>query len=363
MGRKRKQNQGMPERWRFARGAYYYQVPPGQEHNWDGKKTFRLGKVYSEALEVFAGRVARGSIHSFNELIDAYIVEILPLKAISTQTTDRQALAILRHYLGKEDVKTFRPGDAVRLEKILFERIAENNKRRERQSNGFRTVKYQMSLTKDLFNFAKAEQIIEANPLSDFQMDKRRRAQRNKANAKNPPFIPSFKHIKKCLPYAPKWLQLYIRLKEMTGVRQTDLLRMDSRINIRADGLFVDGHKVLGHRAVKAQIFAWTPELRAVVTEIDQLWKWSPLFFPKHGFNERGKPEAFNSAWSYFRKKLKRAGLQPFAERYIRNRVGSEGSVGEARERLGHTDEATTQKYYRVDPVVVQPLEPSSKIH
>ena len=118
--RTRKENQGLPERWRFTRGAFYYAVPPGQEDQWDGEKTFRLGKVYSEALEVFAGRVARGSIHSFNELIDAYIVEILPLKAISTQTTDRQALAILRHYLGKEDVKTFRPGDAVRLEKICL---------------------------------------------------------------------------------------------------------------------------------------------------------------------------------------------------------------------------------------------------
>ena len=359
MGRKRTTHHGLPERWAFQHGAYYYRVPPGDSSQWDGKKLFRLGTVYSEALEVFAGRIAQGTITTFDQLIDSYIISILPLKAISTQTEDRRTLDILRRFLGAQDVAKFRPSDGPRLEKLLFARIDENNKRRERKFNGYRSVKKQMSMARDLFAFAKTETLIEGNPLADFQMDKRRRAARNKSKA--PAFIPSFAHIEKCLPYAPEWLGLYIRLKVLTGVRQTDILRMDETVNIRQEGLFVDGHKVLGHRSVKAQIFTWTNELLLVVSAIQKLWPHSPLFFPRHGFNAKGKPEGFNDAWGRFRKKLEGAGLEPFAERYIRNRVGSEGSVAEAQERLGHADSATTEKFYRVDPVVVQPLGSNGK--
>lgn len=39
MARKRsKENQGLPARWRHTHNAYYYQVPPGLEHLWEGKK-------------------------------------------------------------------------------------------------------------------------------------------------------------------------------------------------------------------------------------------------------------------------------------------------------------------------------------
>ena len=50
MARKRsKQNQGLPARWRLYHGAYYFQVPPGLEAAWDGKKQFRLGATLGEA--------------------------------------------------------------------------------------------------------------------------------------------------------------------------------------------------------------------------------------------------------------------------------------------------------------------------
>jgi hypothetical protein len=42
---RRPENRGLPSRWRFDHGAYYYQVPIGAEGAWDGKRTFRLGKT------------------------------------------------------------------------------------------------------------------------------------------------------------------------------------------------------------------------------------------------------------------------------------------------------------------------------
>ena len=38
------ENRGYPKSWRFRYDAYYYRVPIGQEHLWDGKKEFRLGR-------------------------------------------------------------------------------------------------------------------------------------------------------------------------------------------------------------------------------------------------------------------------------------------------------------------------------
>lgn len=39
--------------------AYYYRVPKGQEHLWDGKKEFNLGRSLSEAAVEWARRVHR----------------------------------------------------------------------------------------------------------------------------------------------------------------------------------------------------------------------------------------------------------------------------------------------------------------
>jgi hypothetical protein len=46
---RKKENQGLPARWRRYHGAYFYQVPPGLESQWDGRKQFRLGTTLGEA--------------------------------------------------------------------------------------------------------------------------------------------------------------------------------------------------------------------------------------------------------------------------------------------------------------------------
>ena len=48
---------------------------------------------------------------------------------------------------------------------------------------------------------------------------------------------------------------------------------------------------------------------------------------------------------------LKQKEIKPFAERYIRNRVGHEGDLDTASKRLGHTNPSTTSKYYRTEVV------------
>src|SRR5881227_1531984 len=54
MARKRlAQNRGLPERWKFEHGGYYYRVPPGLEALWEGKQTFPLGRSLPEAYALW----------------------------------------------------------------------------------------------------------------------------------------------------------------------------------------------------------------------------------------------------------------------------------------------------------------------
>lgn len=47
------ENIGLPNRWTFQHGAYYYRVPTGSEHLWNGKKMYRLGSSLETAGAAF----------------------------------------------------------------------------------------------------------------------------------------------------------------------------------------------------------------------------------------------------------------------------------------------------------------------
>jgi len=62
MPRPRKpENVGLPPRWKFVHGAYYYQVPENDRHIWGGKLSYRLGATLEEAHESFAAK--RDAMH------------------------------------------------------------------------------------------------------------------------------------------------------------------------------------------------------------------------------------------------------------------------------------------------------------
>lgn len=61
MGRKRTKDKDLPQRWTRSNGAIYYQVPPGNEANWDKKiadgKTPRNPRPEIEKVEDFVGTI------------------------------------------------------------------------------------------------------------------------------------------------------------------------------------------------------------------------------------------------------------------------------------------------------------------
>ena len=119
--RRNKEHKGLPQRWRIKGGAYRYLVPKGQEHLWDGKTEFKLGRTLPEAYAVYAGRIASadGAIRTFSQLIDRYLLEVTPTKAKSTQIDETRHLGKLRKMIGENPVNTFKPTFAYKLQDTI----------------------------------------------------------------------------------------------------------------------------------------------------------------------------------------------------------------------------------------------------
>ena len=107
-----------------------------------------------------------------------------------------------------------------------------------------------------------------------------------------------------------------------------------------------------------------TDELKAVLKEVRSVPPLNSIYLFKNHRRNRGVGEAlikpdgtttgFDSQWQRWQQKLPKENR--FAERSLRNLVGSEDDLLASSERLGHASTATTKKFYRNKPTVVLPL-------
>ncbi len=342
-----REHKGLPTRWRWKEGAYRFRVPPGQEHLWDGKKEFRLGKTLSESHITYAGRIASvdGAIQTIGQLIDRYLIEVTPTKASSTQRTEIEDLRKIREMIGHNPIASFAPHDAYQMRDKIYRNIG--------KGSGERKTNRVMGTVKTLFTKAIEWGAVREHPMTEnkFKMLSVPKKHQMRVAA-------SIQDVLDATEFCPQWLDNYVRLKLLTGLRQVDMLLL-TRHCITDEGLLVTPSKTKNSSGVKT-LYEWTPELRKVVADIVSLPPTSVYLFK----TQKGEPliknkatnSAFNSAWQRWMKRLKDRNIPRFSERSIRNLVGSEGGLQEASERLGHASPATTKRYYRLKPTVVTPL-------
>ena len=342
---RQKHNRGLPSRWRLRKGRYRYRVPPGQEHLWDNKTEFVLGKTLSEAHIVYAGRIASvdGAIQSFDQLIDRYLLEVTPTKSQATQIDEVRHLTKLREMVGDNPVSAFKPHHAYQLRDTIH--------RGTQRGSGETYTNRVMEKLKHLLTKAIEWGVIPEHPMTDskFKMlPTPKKSQISRAL--------SIEQVEDMLPKAVPWMQCYVKLKLKTGLRQVDLLLLTVR-NITPEGLLVTPHKTENSTG-KSILFEWDAELRDIVDEIKGLPPTSIHFFTtqqgKLYFINGRRTTAFDSTWARWMKWFPTA--MRFSERSIRNLVGSEGDLDEASKLLNHADTSTTARYYRLKPTVVTPL-------
>lgn len=354
MVRKRNaENRGLPARWAKKHGAYYYLPPPAVRHQWDGRAWFRLGSTLAEAYKVWASRIeTRRDINTVGQLLDRYLLEVVPTKAPKTQTGNRQQIAALRQVFCATSIDEIEPQNVY---KYHAARSAKTAARRE------------IEVLSHAFTKAVEWGVLKAHP---FKGEVRIEG----GNAPRERYVEDWELLEfMTMPSRRKkgsvgMIQAYLRIKLLTGLRQRDLLLL-TMSNMRDDGMHVTISKTRKSTG-KRVIYEWTPELRAAIDgAIAMRPGLSPfLFCNRYGVGfvneETGEARDWNNMWQKaMARALKETKLtERFTEHDLRAKVASDAeSLERAQQLLAHADASMTKAVYMRKPERIQPAGTARK--
>lgn len=361
MPRKRNpENVGLPARWRKVRNAYYYQVPPGLEALWDGRQTFKLGNSLPEAYKTWADRIARPiEARNIAQLLDRYSLEVVPTKAASSRESNRIWITQLRKVFGELPLTAVKPQHIYR---YVDMRSVKKPNENGRMTGGMTTAHREMEVLSHAFTKAVEWGYLDSHPFKGEV-----RLEGLKARDR---YIEDWEIIEAlALPSKRKhgsvgMIQAYMRIKLMTGMARSDLLRLQMS-DLKEDGIHIQRHKTRESTG-KRTIYAWTPELTAAIEQAKALRpKLSPFLFCNskgQGYieEETGKTDGWDSMWQRFMERVlaETKVKERFTEHDLRAKCASDAETLEhARALLSHTDARTTQTIYRRRPEIVNPLK------
>lgn len=312
MGRTRQSRKDLPRRMYFHHGAYTFRTMDG--------KRIHLGRDYAEAIRRYAdlvqpviGKLRLGAV------MDAYLREKVPTKKPRTQADYIEAIARLRPVFGEMWPEDLEPKHVYQ---YLRERTAKVRANRE------------IAVLSNVMQQAIEMGLINVNPC--------RQVRRNQESPRIREVLDS--EVEAFRPHCPEWMQAYLDLKLLTGLRQGDMLRL-GLFNLRDDGLFVE----TGKRG-KRLLFRWTPALEEAA-ERCRVLRRKPSDSRLFPISDRG----FKSAWT--RAMQKYAG-ERFAENDLRAKVAGDAmDLGmDAASMLGHSSDAVTRRHYVRGTRKVNPL-------
>jgi len=361
MVRKRNsENKGLPSRWRQVHGAYYYQVPPGLESLWDGKKTFRLGKTLPEAYRVWSTRLDKQlSPQTIGQLLDRYLLEVVPNKAPKNQTLNAFWIKQLRGVFGELPITPFPPKFVYKYVDMRSHKKKDEN---GRITGGRTAALREVEILSHVYTKAVEWGIIDRHP---FKGEVRLEGEKPRDR-----YIEDWEVLEMLALPSPRVkgsvpaIQAYIRLKLMTGMARSDLLRL-TLVNFKDNGIHIQRHKT-AESTGKRTIYEWTPELKAII-EVAKATRpvLSPFLFCNRkgeGYinEETGESHGWDSMWQRFVDRvLKETKVtERFTEHDLRAKCASDAeSLEHARALLSHADARTTEAIYRRKPEVVKPAK------
>lgn len=324
MGKPRQSRKDLPARVYAKHGAYYFVDSANKWHP--------LGKEFGPAMQKWAamvqpviGKVRMGAV------MDAYIKEQLPARKPRTQKDYLSSIATLRPVFGE-----MWPEDVEPKHIYAFMRLRNAPVRANRD----------VAVLSNVMTQAIRMGLVNANPC--------KQVRRNEEHPRTREVLDS--EIVAFLPHCPAWLQAYIRLKLLTGLRQGDML------NIRLDQLREDGLFVQTGKRGKRLLFTWNDDLHAAVDTIKALRHrvTSLYLFNSQRNGTTLTSGAFKSAWARTMSKAMESGslTETFAENDLRAKVASEAvELGQnATAMLGHSSDAVTKRHYQRGTQKVEPL-------
>lgn len=353
------ENSGLPARWRLYHGAYYFHVPPGQEKFFDGKKQFRLGTTLPEAFAVWSMRMeSKKECSTIGQLLTRYAIEEVPKKAPKTQRDAADHIVRLTAVFGEMALETIKPQHLYKYIDFRKEKKINANGRTE---GGLAVAQREVKTLSGAFTKAVEWGLIDRHP---FKHEIRMTGQKPRDR-----YIEDWE-IVECLalPTFRKSgsvlaIQAYIRIKLMTGMARSDLLRLTVS-DLKDDGVHIQRHKTRKSSG-KRTVYEMTPDLSRA---IEQAKSARPVLSSYLFCNTKGQPyineetgesSGWDSMWQRFMARiLKETKVEAkFTEHDLRAKCASDAaSLDQARALLSHADSRTTQSVYRRKPERVMPL-------
>lgn len=358
---RRKVNQSLPARWTFRHGAYYYRVPDGMSHQWDGKKSYyRLGGSLSEALRAWANKVDKPeSAESISNLLDRFLLEVVPTKRPKTRQSYQLAIRQLRSVFGNMRLQDIRP-------QMVYQYVDKRSKKlldsdTGKQQGGRTVALREIEVLSTAYTKAVEWGYIERHPFKGevrFQSPKPRTR------------LVEDWEIVECLKLTgPRKagsiiaIQAYIRLKLITGMSRYDLLSL-TESSFKQDGIHIMRHKTADSSGKRTN-YEWSTDLRAAVdrAKAARPAKSEFLFCNRYGqgYINPATDEApgWKTMWQNFMKRVlgETKVTEHFTEHDLRAKCASNATtLDHARALLSHVDSGTTLRVYRRAPEKVQPL-------
>jgi hypothetical protein len=222
MPKRLKANEPLPRRWQLHHGAYFYRVPPGQEHLWDGKRKFRLGSTLGEAHKAFGERIGddRKALRLANDLLERYEREVVYAeKNPRTRAGKLDAIGKLRTALGHVPLNYPKWP-------MLFYQYADRRKKPD-GSKALTAAHRELEVMSHAFTKAVQWGELQRHPTKNevrFDGDLGLKARDR--------YVEDWE-IVECLSLEPhrkngsvRMIQAYIKLKLLTGLSRGDLLRL-----------------------------------------------------------------------------------------------------------------------------------------
>lgn len=344
--KRKPENAKLPARWVQKHGAFYYLPPPEVRDLWDGKTWFRLGATLPEAYREWANRIGTPQrVTTIGALLDRYALEVVPTKAVRTQTENLKNIANLRKAFSDTALTDIEPQH---IYQYADKRTAKTSAKRE------------IEVLSHAFTKAVQWGLIKTHPFKG--------EVRLEGSTPRTRYVEDWELVEVLvLPSRRKkgsvgMIQAYLRLKLLTGLRQSDLLLLKVS-DCKEDGIHVTPKKTKNTTG-KRLIYEWTPMLRAAYDgALAVRPALSPFLFCNRfgiGFVDEATEDThdFGNMWQRFMTRvLKETKItERFTEHDLRAKVGSDAeSLERARQLLTHSDDRMTKRVYRRKPERIKP--------
>lgn len=324
MGRRRKSDKHLP--WRmYAHGSGFRFIPPGG-------KPVSLGSPFSVAILRYAEAVAefkgqRPKLRTMGDVLDRYEAEVIPLKAPSTQVTNRWEIGKLRAVFGRMDPGSVKP-------RHIYGYMDHRPQTRANR---------EVALLSHVFTKAIRWGVCDSNPCRDVERN---------------PEAPRDRYVDgeefwRVHDLAPANLQVMMLLMASCGFRLSELLALRWE-QVRDDGI----HIQRGKRG-KRQVLRRNATVDAALEQARSIRRRGNVTVASAFVLCRrdGKPytkDGIESAWTRLMAKWEKAGGERFQPRDLRAKSGSDHETGK---HLGHRSDRTLERHYRRRPEEVEVVE------